>query len=355
MAIGEFSERSGLTPKRLRSYATAGLLVPAAVDASSGYRYYAPAQLHDARVIDALRRAEVPVAEIGDLLRDPSPGRLDAWARRIEVDTTERRAAIRDARALLDIDAGGPPMRAASPAEERRTMNLVTAARSDVGRVRTSNQDRALCLDRVVMVADGLGASPGGETASALAAAVVEAVFSRGSVEELEAAVRAANTAVFERAGADEQLDGMGTTLCAAGLTAEGDLAVVHVGDSRVYRVHDGAVERLTTDHSVVAEMIRRGELTEEESLAHEQRAVLTRAIGVGPTVEVDSAVHRVAAGDRLLLCSDGLFTEVPEERMRSLVDEADDLDAAAQALVDEALANGARDNVTVVLAEITG
>src|SRR5436190_2679552 len=147
MPIGEFSDLSGLSPKRLRSYASAGLLVPAAVDAESGYRYYTPGQLRDARLIDALRRADVPLVEIGILLRDPSPERLDEWARQIEVDTTERHEALRHARDLLEIDAGSTRRDAADDAGKDLSMHLTATARSDTGRVRDTNQDRNVCLD----------------------------------------------------------------------------------------------------------------------------------------------------------------------------------------------------------------
>ncbi len=106
MAIGEFSDLSRLSPKRLRSYAAAGLLVPAAVDAESGYRYYAPGQLREARVIDALRRANVPLVDIRKLLRDPSPEGLETWARQVEVDEAERHEALREARELLEVELG---------------------------------------------------------------------------------------------------------------------------------------------------------------------------------------------------------------------------------------------------------
>ena len=225
MPIGEFSDRSGLSPKRLRSYESAGLLVPAAVDAETGYRYYAPGQLRDARVIDALRRANVPVADIGALLRDPSPQRLDEWARHIDLDQAERHEALGRARRLLAV--GGEPV---SPGlgnhdgtRKERSMNLTASTRTHIGCVRATNEDRAVCRDRLVAVADGMGGLPGGETAASLAVTVVEAAFSGRSVDELEAAVRAANAAVFERATADERLDGMGTTLCAVGVTDGGE------------------------------------------------------------------------------------------------------------------------------------
>src|SRR4051794_26318272 len=188
MPIGEFSERSGLSQKRLRAYAAAGLLAPAAVDSDTGYRYYAPGQLREARVIDALRRADVPLADIGAHLRDPSSERFEEWERQVEVDKTERHDALRQARELLDVDVPPIATSAANDAGKERAMDLSTTTRTNIGRVRTTNEDRAVGLDRLVALADGMGGLPGGETASSLTIAIVEAAFSGRSLDELEAA-----------------------------------------------------------------------------------------------------------------------------------------------------------------------
>jgi PPM family protein phosphatase len=354
MSIGEFSERSGLSPKRLRSYASAGLLPPAAVDPESGYRYYAPGQLHEASMIDELRRADVPLSEISALLSDPSPRWLDRWARQLDQDNDERRAALARARALLGIDGAVEPATNRTARRGEQTVHLMATTCSDIGPVRAANQDRALGLEHLVAVADGMGESPQGETASALTMAIVEAAFSGRSLDELHAAARAANTAVFERARSQDLLEGMGTTLCAAGLTAAGDLAVVNVGDSRAYLCRDGSLRQLTIDHTLVAELVRQGELAEDEIASHPQRSVLTRAVGVAPTVEADAATHGVRLGDRLLLCSDGLSNEVPDDVILALMTSNRDLDETAQALVERALANGGQDNIAVVLAEVS-
>jgi PPM family protein phosphatase len=111
LPIGEFSERSGLSPKRLRSYAAAGLLVPAAIDSTSGYRYYSPGQLRDARLIDALRNAGMPLADIGGLLREPTAQQLDAWATRVASDAAQRQQALDVARRLLSAEPLAPDRR----------------------------------------------------------------------------------------------------------------------------------------------------------------------------------------------------------------------------------------------------
>ncbi len=349
MPIGEFSERSGLSPRRLRSYAAAGLLVPAAVDSSSGYRYYSPRQLRRAQVIDALRNAGISLADIAALLRDPSPARLDGWAVQLEADATKRQEALRLTRDLLRADSGPVHTDPDHPRRET-TMNLRSSARTATGQVRETNQDAMVCLDHLVALADGMGGSPRGDRASSLPVAIVEAAFTGQSLDELGAALRAADTAIFERAAEREGLEGMGTTVCAAGLTQEGRLVI---GDSRAYLVRGGALQQLTEDHSVTAAMVRRGELTEEDAPHHPHHSVLTRAVGVGPTVEVDTFVRPVDPGDRVLLCTDGLFNEVPTEQMLVVMGTAEDPSDVVDALVERALSNGGHDNVTVIVSEV--
>ena len=210
-----------------------------------------------------------------------------------------------------------------------------------------------LCRDDLVAIADGMGGHPGGEVAANLALALLETAFSGQSMDELVAAARVANRGVSERAAASQDLEGMGTTLCAVGATADGRLAVVNVGDSRAYLLHDGALAQLTVDHSWTAELVRQGQLTARDALDHPHRGVLTRVLGMGPTVEVDAALHAALPGDRLLLCTDGLFNEVNESEILATLDQAGPLEAVADSLVQQALANGGRDNVGVVVADV--
>jgi serine/threonine protein phosphatase PrpC len=354
MPIGEFSERSGLSPKRLRSYAAGGLLVPAAVDSASGYRYYAPGQLREAKLIDALRAAGMPLADVAALLREPTCDQLDAWAMRVEIDAAHRKQALDLARRLLAIDAAS-----FTPVDDQQSgresmMKLRTVSRTDIGRVRDRNQDAVVNSDHVIGVADGMGGHPGGEVAAEVAVALVQAAFTGRSLDELQAAVRAANRAIWDRAGAQAELEGMGTTICAAGLTRDGNLAVVNVGDSRAYVFRDQSLTQLTHDHSITAELVQRGELSEEAAREHPHRGILTRALGVGPEVELDSASHPATEGDRLLLCTDGLFNEVLDDEIASLLAATEDVRATADALVELALSRGGRDNVAVVVAEIS-
>jgi PPM family protein phosphatase len=353
MSIGEFSERSGLSPKRLRSYAAVGLLVPAAVDSATGYRYYSPGQLRDARLVDALRVAEVPLADIAVLLHDPAGQRLDAWTRQVELDAAKRRNALELVRRTWASETMTSPP---TDHEHERTdpmTKLNTAGRTDIGRVRDSNQDNIEASELLAAVADGMGGHPGGEVASAIAMSLVEGAFTGRSLDELQAAVRAANRAIWDRATTDDELQGMGTTICAAGLTDDGDLAVVNVGDSRAYLFRNDSLTRLTNDHSVTAEAVRRGEMSEQEALDHPRRSILTRALGVAPDVELDCTVYSVDPGDRVLVCSDGLFNEVPDNDIMSLVKETQDLAATADSLVELALTRGGRDNISVVIAHL--
>ena len=353
MPIGEFSERCGLSPKRLRSYAACGLLIPAAVDSQSGYRYYSSGQLREARLIDALREAGMPLVDIATVLTDPSGDQLEAWSKRVESDAVQRHKALDIARRLLASGPASDPPTDNQDTRRESMTTLSTVSRTDIGRVRNDNEDVVANSDRLVAVADGIGGHPGGEVASAIAIALMQAAFTGRSLDELEAAVRAANRAVWDRACESSELEGMGTTICAVGLIEDGRLAVVNVGDSRAYMLRDGTMMQLTHDHSVTAEAVRRGELTEREARDHPHRGVLTRALGVAPEVELDSTAQTPVQGDRLLVCTDGLFTEVPSEEIASLMTASEDIETAADALVELALSRGGHDNVSVVVAEV--
>ena len=254
---------------------------------------------------------------------------------------------------LLAIDATSFAPVPSRRSEEVSMTKLNTASRSAIGRERENNEDVVVTSDRLAVVADGMGGHPGGEVASAVAASLVQAAFTGRSLDELQAAVRAANRAIFDRAGGDAELEGMGTTICATGLTQQGDVVVVNVGDSRAYLSRDGTLRRLTRDHTLTAELVLRGELSETEALDHPHRRVLTRALGVGPDVELDSATHRSTAGDRVLICSDGLFNEMSDDEIASVMAATKDLQATADGLVELALSRGGRDDISVVVAEI--
>ncbi len=232
-------------------------------------------------------------------------------------------------------------------------MRTRVAAATDIGHVREQNEDRYLVAEPVVAVADGMGGHLGGEVAAQLAVETLERLTALGG-GSLAERVREANRVVWERSSSDPAVAGMGTTLTAAEL-GEGRARIAHVGDSRAYRFRAGELERLTEDHTVVHELVHEGRLTEEQAEVHPYRNVLTRVLGAEPTVRVDELEADLRPGDRLLLCSDGLTTMVPERRIARILAEEPDPRAAARRLVDEANAAGGVDNVTVVLVDVEG
>ncbi|HEY5317599.1 MAG TPA: Stp1/IreP family PP2C-type Ser/Thr phosphatase [Solirubrobacteraceae bacterium] len=219
------------------------------------------------------------------------------------------------------------------------------------GLQRRENEDSVLASPPVFVVADGMGGAQAGEVASKIAVdAFAEGLPEDGSPEERLAAVALrANRRIYELSQSESERAGMGTTLTAAYL-GETDLAIAHVGDSRAYLFRDGELSRLTQDHSLMAELIRRGKLTEEEAADHPQRSIITRALGPEPEVTVDTWTYPVRAGDVILLCSDGLTSMVSEAQVADILRAPGDLERAAQALIDEANRAGGRDNITVIL-----
>lgn len=224
-------------------------------------------------------------------------------------------------------------------------------SKTDRGRQRKSNEDNLHAREPVFAVADGMGGARAGEVASQIVVDALAAGLPDGGSPEERLAERAreANQRIHELALSNPSQAGMGTTLTAA-YVGEQDVAVAHVGDSRAYRLRDGALELMTRDHSLVEELKRRGKLTEAEAEDHPQRSVITRALGPEPAVDVDTWTFPAQAGDVFLLCSDGLTSMVDEGRIAQLLREYADLAQAGQALIDEANQRGGRDNITVVL-----
>lgn len=231
-------------------------------------------------------------------------------------------------------------------------VRLLVSSRTDVGRVRPGNEDALLVADdgRLVAVADGMGGHQAGEVASATAIESLREGLQEG--EAIEDAITAANTAVVTRAAGDPSLRGMGTTLT-AGIVDGGVLVIGHVGDSRAYLLRGGELRQVTTDHSVVAELIAAGELTEAEALVDPRRAMITRALGIDVTVAVDVLELTLVPGDRLLLCSDGLTTMVRDPEIAEILAHEDDRQRAADELVEAANLGGGADNITVIVADV--
>jgi protein phosphatase len=237
-------------------------------------------------------------------------------------------------------------------------IRLASGAATDVGRVRTLNEDSYLVAERLFAVADGMGGHRGGEVASADALAAFRGAVIEPTVDDLVGAVATANRAVFNRSMSDPELAGMGTTLCAIALvdTDEGErMAVVNVGDSRVYLLHDDEFVQLSEDHSLVEEMVRDGQLTPDEAADHPRRNVLTRVVGVDADVSVDSWSVEPHPGDRFLLCSDGLFNELHDDQISAVLRRLGAPTEAARELVRLAADAGGRDNITVIVVDVTG
>jgi PPM family protein phosphatase len=231
-----------------------------------------------------------------------------------------------------------------------------TAALSHAGRKRRQNEDAYVLEPPLFAVADGMGGARAGEIASSLAAAALQESDGNGASGEARVAalIEEANRRVFRRASEDREASGMGTTMTVA--LVEGDRVTIgHVGDSRAYLIREGRLEQLTDDHSLVAELVRSGKLTPEEAEIHPQRAVITRAVGTEPDVDVDTFSVQGEAGDLFLICSDGLTDMVDEATILDAVEQnRGDLKSAAKALVNAANRVGGEDNITVVFFELT-
>ena len=223
---------------------------------------------------------------------------------------------------------------------------------SDLGRQRQGNEDNLFVRAPLFVVADGMGGAQAGEVASELAVRQFQGGLpdDRDPADSLVALIRAANAQIHEQARADAQRAGMGTTVTAAYLQDD-TVVVAHVGDSRCYLLRDGDLIRLTRDHSLVDELVRRGKLTEEQAESHPQRSVITRALGPEPDVEVDVEAFPARAGDVFLLCSDGLTSMVHEPKLKPLLeDPGRSLEQVGRALIAAANEAGGRDNITVIL-----
>lgn len=220
-------------------------------------------------------------------------------------------------------------------------------ARSDTGRVRSSNEDSLLVDAPLFAVADGMGGANAGEVASAIAIDTLHT--HRGGETALAKAIETANGAIHTSSTTDAARKGMGTTVTA--LLVDGDDVVIgHVGDSRAYLYRAGRLQRLTDDHSLVEELVRRGALSPEEAERHPQRSVITRALGAEPGVDIDMLRFAAEPDDVYLLASDGLTGMVGDGEIERILAEPGDLQSRADRLVDAANQAGGEDNVTVIL-----
>lgn len=228
-------------------------------------------------------------------------------------------------------------------------------SRTDIGCLRDHNEDSLVVTPPLFAVADGMGGHAAGEVASEIAVRVLsELAPEHPDVEALGRAIEEANRAVIQAAREGRGLQGMGTTMTAAMLEGE-RLVIAQVGDSRAYLLHQGKLQQLTRDHSLMADMIEAGQLTPEEARTHPQRSVITRALGSDAHLHPDIYEINVETGDRLLICSDGLSGMIFDDQIENTLRRVQDPQRCASQLVNEAIAAGGHDNVTVIVADVTG
>jgi protein phosphatase len=225
-------------------------------------------------------------------------------------------------------------------------------AGTDPGRKRRINEDSFVIAPPLFAVADGMGGAQAGEIASALAAGALEESGANGGGERRVAElIQEANRRVHERATTDAATAGMGTTITAALVEPDGQVVFGHVGDSRAYLLRNDKLEQLTNDHTLVAELVRRGELSPGEAEVHPQRSVITRALGTDPDVDIDTFAVDAQPGDVYLICSDGLSSMIDAREIEGILRQhRTDLVGAARSLIQAANRGGGEDNITAVL-----
>lgn len=253
---------------------------------------------------------------------------------------------------LNDFFVHRSPEQPKSKAEENLPAGILSAFRTDVGKVRANNQDAPIVSEKLRLygVADGMGGHKGGEVASTSARddLLRELEGKTPSVATLSGAIEEVNRQIYHQQEHDDALTGMGTTLSILWMS-DNFVYIGHVGDSRVYLLRDGEFKQMTLDHSLVEQLVREGVLTEEEAQNHPMRNIITRAIGTDESVEVDVVVEERRKGDLWLACSDGLHGLVDDRQMRDALRQYAP-EKAADVLLKAALDAGGRDNVTLVI-----
>ncbi len=283
---------------------------------------------NDADTVSPGDTAEIDVAAVEAKLKDPGSTMSfePLTDERIETDST--------------YDAG-------------TTTQLMWGARSDVGCVRPHNEDSYLVQSPLFCVCDGMGGHAAGEVASSIAVETIAKTAPQAAdAARLAAAVEAANAAVIEAAPNGLGKPGMGCTGNLR-LYRKRTLAIAHVGDSRAYLLHEGTLIRVTRDHSYVEELVDAGEITADEARVHPNRSVITRALGSDPAMYADHFTLHIEEGDRLILCSDGLSSMIPDSDIENIATQSSTAQICVDNLVDAALAAGGHDNVTVVVVDL--
>lgn len=245
-----------------------------------------------------------------------------------------------------------------SPRNDTSSVEVVSSyygSRTEIGNVREHNEDSLTVLPPLFAVADGMGGHEAGEVASEITINTLNDLAPQSAdAEALARAVVAANLNVIKAPSQGVGREGMGTTLTAAILEKE-RLVIAQVGDSRAYLLHNGSLQQLTRDHSLMADMIEAGQLTEAEARVHPNRSVITRAIGSDPHMQPDLYELNVETGDRLLLCSDGICGMIEDHEIASIMHQAPSAQSCADQLVEAALAAGGFDNATAVVVDVEG
>lgn len=322
--IGDFARATGLTPKALRLYDDLGLLLPAEVDAVSGYRRYGPDQVERARLVASLRLVGMPLARIREVVDMPAAlaaVEVETYWRQVEADTATRRK-------MVSVLVHRLRSEARQMTTSTETLHAEFGVSHETGG-RSSQQDAVLVTPELIAVADGFGERDD------LAGAALTAYAGGG--------LRAAIQEVFA------EVPKSGTTLTAVDL--HGSTArITHIGDARVFLVRDGDVRHVTHDHTVVAAMVEAGQLTADEARAHEHRALLNRSLV--PGVVADEISLDLLPGDRLVMTTDGVHSYVDD--LDALITAEADPQSVADAVAAAVVAAREPDNNTIVVADLT-
>jgi protein phosphatase len=280
--------------------------------------------------------------------RAAAAAELAAYWDQVEAETAARREL---AAFLIGYLSG----RTATMTDSHGTLAISYAVQSDIGLHRDDNEDSAYAGARLLAVADGMGGHAGGEVASAAAIDALRPLDTEVPVGELlnalEHAVQRANSAMRDIVQADPSLTGMGTTLTAI-LWSGSKLGLVHIGDSRAYLLRDGELFQITHDHTLVQSLVDDGRITAEEAASHPQQQLLLKALGDGSS-QPDLQLRDARAGERYLLCSDGLYEVVPAATLRRVLSSTADPDQAARELIELANQGGGPDNITCIVADV--
>lgn len=350
LTIGEFATATGLTAKALRLYGDLGLLVPAEVDPSNGYRYYEPEQVEQARLVARLRSAGVPLPRIATII-GLAPGAaaaelLSFW-RQTEADLASAREVVTSLIAQLRGQDKAMSTTTTPARSAHRAGQGARSAQLDAVYPRMPRLTVQITGQRLFAVADGFGDS-GEESAASRAldslAALDDVIPGTDPLGALDAAVATAAEAVSRGEG--------GTTLTALLLLADRAL-IAHVGDSRAYRVRDGRLERLTRDHTFVQSLVDEGRLTDDEASADPRRSLLNRAIAQGAPSAPDLSVCAIEPGDRFVLTTDGVHAVLEREQLADLLVAPGDPETIATTVEEAVLAAGAPDNYGIVVLDV--